>query len=42
MNGDRIIELENKINKDYKNISGIVVLKNGEVQYENYFNGCTG
>ena len=37
----KVIELENKINKDYNNITGVVVLKDGEIQYENYFNGCT-
>ena len=41
MKEDKVIELENKINKDYNNITGVVVLKDGEIQYENYFNGCT-
>jgi CubicO group peptidase (beta-lactamase class C family) len=40
MNKEKIIKLEDKINKDYSNITGVVVLKDGEVQYENYFNGC--
>ena len=34
-------ELEEIIRKDYSNIAGIVVLKNGEKQYENYFNSST-
>ncbi len=41
MNVDKVIELENKINKDYSNIAGVVVLKNGKIQYENYFNRCS-
>ena len=40
MNKEKIIKLEDKINKDYSNITGVVVLKDGEVKYENYFNGC--
>lgn len=41
MNQEKIKELENKINSVYSNIAGIVVLKNGEMQYERYFNECT-
>lgn len=41
MNKDKVIELEDKINKDYNNITGVVVLKDGKIQYENYFNGCS-
>jgi CubicO group peptidase (beta-lactamase class C family) len=33
--------MEEMINKDYNNIGGIIVLKNGETRYENYFNECT-
>ena len=40
MNKEKAIKLEDKINKEYSNITGVVVLKDGEVQYENYFNGC--
>jgi CubicO group peptidase (beta-lactamase class C family) len=29
------------INHDYRNITGIVVRKDGKIQYENYFNECT-
>ena len=39
MKQDKVRKLEDKINKDYNNIAGIVVLKDGEIQYENYFNG---
>ncbi|MGM9535448.1 MAG: hypothetical protein ACI3VR_09350 [Intestinibacter sp.] len=41
MRSDKILELENKIKGDYKNIAGVVVLKDGNTVYENYFNGCT-
>ena len=41
MKQDKVIELEDKINKDYNNIAGVVVLKDGKIQYENYFNGCS-
>lgn len=33
--------LEKKIHQDLRNIAGMVVLKDGKAQYENYFNGCT-
>ncbi len=41
MNQERIKEFEKTINSDYNNITGIVILKNGEAVYENYFNGYT-
>ncbi len=41
MNQDKIKELEKTISSDYSNIAGIIVLKNGEKLYENYFNECT-
>ncbi len=41
MNKEKIKELENKINSDYSNIAGMVVLKDGKTFYENYFNKCT-
>ena len=41
MKQDKVRKLEDKINKDYNNIAGIVVLKDVEIQYENYFNGCS-
>ena len=33
-------QMEKIINKSYKNIGGIVVLKDGKTQYESYYNGC--
>lgn len=41
MNREKVTELENKINNNYSNIAGIVVLKGGKILYENYFNECT-
>ncbi len=41
MNQEKMTELEMKINHDYSNIAGIVVLKEGRTLYENYFNECT-
>ena len=40
MKQDKVMKLENKINNDYKNIAGITILKDGKLEYENYFNGC--
>ncbi len=37
---EKVTELEKKINQDYRNIAGMVILKDGEIQYENYFNEC--
>lgn len=37
----KITELEDKILNDYSNIAGIVVSKDGRVNYEKYFNNCT-
>lgn len=34
-------KMERIINSSYKNMGGIIVLKNGKTQYENYFNECT-
>ena len=34
-------ELEQKINSEYGNTTGIVILKDGIVSYEKYFKGCT-
>ena len=39
MNQEKITELEKTICRDYSNTAGIVVLKNGRTEYENYFNG---
>ena len=33
--------LEQKINSDCENTTGIVILKDGIVSYEKYFKGCT-
>ncbi|MNO84419.1 6-aminohexanoate-dimer hydrolase [compost metagenome] len=41
MNHEKVTELEKKINNDYSNIAGMVVLKNGKTRYENYFNECS-
>lgn len=40
MNEEQIIELNSKIEKKYKKISGIVIMKDAELIYENYFNEC--
>jgi len=34
-------EIESIINSDHRNIAGMAVLKNGDMQYERYFNNCT-
>lgn len=41
MNQEKIKELEKIINKDYSNITGLVIQKNGTNFYENYFNEYT-
>lgn len=41
MNQQQITKLETIINKDYSNIAGMVMRKNGKIVYENYFNECT-
>jgi CubicO group peptidase (beta-lactamase class C family) len=41
MNQEKVAELEKKINNDYSNITGVVVLKEGKTLYENYFNECS-
>lgn len=38
---EKLTELEKRISKDYGNIAGIVVRKDGKIQYEHYFNGCS-
>lgn len=40
MNQEKVIELEKIISNNYSNIAGMVVLKDGNTLYENYFNGC--
>ncbi|MFA9463109.1 MAG: serine hydrolase domain-containing protein [Velocimicrobium sp.] len=41
MNQRKKIWLEKTINSNYKNTTGIIVLKNGKTLYENYFNEYT-
>lgn len=41
MKQEKIEKLENAISKDYSNIVGMVVMKNGKSVYEKYFNGCS-
>lgn len=41
MNQKKLTALEHIINSSYDNIAGIVVRKNGEILYENYYNKCT-
>lgn len=41
MNQEKLIALEKIINRDHDNIAGIVVMQNGTIKYENYFNDCT-
>ena len=41
MNQEIVKELEKRINNDYSNIAGMVVLKEGKRLYENYFNECS-
>ena len=41
MNQEKIAALEEIIDNRYSNTAGMIVLKNGETQYEGYFNGCT-
>lgn len=38
---EKIKELEQKVCREYENIAGIVILKNSNPLYENYFNGYT-
>lgn len=41
MEQEQIAKLEHIINKDYSNMAGMTVLKDGKSVYENYYNGCT-
>lgn len=41
MSQNKAARLEKKIKDEYGNIAGMVILKNGKVLYEGYFNGCT-
>jgi CubicO group peptidase (beta-lactamase class C family) len=42
MSHEKFLELEDQVKTEHPNITGIVVLKDGETRYEKYFNGCTG
>ena len=39
MDTDKLIELDRQIKSNYKNIGGIVIVKNGSIAFENYYNG---
>ena len=41
MKQERIASLENKIKKEYGNLAGIMVRKDDNAVYENYFNQCS-
>ncbi|MGN0395975.1 MAG: serine hydrolase domain-containing protein [Coprococcus sp.] len=41
MKQEQIEIMENIISKDYTNMAGIVIMKDGEAVYEKYFNDCT-
>lgn len=41
MNQEKQRELERLIESEYGNIAGLVVQRDGKLQYEQYFNGCT-
>jgi CubicO group peptidase (beta-lactamase class C family) len=39
MDSEKLSELESIIKLDYSNINGIVVVRNGYIAYERYYNG---
>ncbi|MFB7156880.1 serine hydrolase domain-containing protein [Lysinibacillus sp. NPDC056232] len=39
MNNEKLSKLEQVIKSDYNNINGIVIIRNGHLAYEQYFNG---
>ncbi|MFE3572736.1 serine hydrolase domain-containing protein [Lysinibacillus sp. NPDC059133] len=39
MNNEKLSKLEQVIKSDYNNINGIVIIRNGHLAYEKYFNG---
>ncbi len=41
MKQEKIAAMGRTVAADYANIAGMVVLKDGERVYENYFGGCT-
>ncbi|WP_455542241.1 serine hydrolase domain-containing protein [Intestinibacter sp.] len=40
MNQEKVKEFETIIKKDYANTCGVVVMKDGKMTYESYYNGC--
>ncbi|MEG2488313.1 serine hydrolase domain-containing protein, partial [Anaerorhabdus sp.] len=40
MHQKMIDELNQHILQDYENTAGIIIIKNGKMEYENYFNGA--
>lgn len=40
MKQEKTVQIEKIIHKKYNNTAGIVILKDGNTVYENYFNGC--
>ena len=41
MKQEQIKRMEDAIAADYTNMVGMVIVKDGETVYENYYNGCT-
>ncbi len=41
MKQEQIVNMENVISTDYKNMAGMVIMKDGKTIYEKYFHGCT-
>lgn len=41
MDLEQVAKMETVIDKDYANMAGLVIRKNGKVAYEKYFNGCS-
>ena len=39
MKQEQIVRMENIINKNYSNMAGMTILKDGKSVYENYYNG---
>ncbi|WP_144941933.1 serine hydrolase [Paenibacillus sp. 32O-W] len=40
MDPNKLSELESVIQSDYSNINGMVVVRNGSIAFERYYNGC--
>lgn len=41
MNQEKLKKMEQQIQEEHKNITGMVVLKDGKTRYENYFHNCS-